>query len=86
MTHEEIKDKIVAYVTERQGMKHMEVFAMPDLPDVVRDMASGDLAGILEELVQEKRLVEVEYALPEQGYRIKSFLLPAGSHVWIRAL
>ena len=73
-----IKDRIVEIVTEKQGLKATELAAIPEIathpefsPDLVLD------------LIREKRLVEVEYILPQLSFRIKSFLLPASTRVRI---
>jgi len=40
-----------------------------------------DWPSILQEAIRDKRVVEVEYVLPELSYRIKSFILPKGTEV-----
>lgn len=39
------------------------------------------LTDAIQAAVNQGRLVEVEYVLPHQRYRVKSFLLPAGTEV-----
>lgn len=74
MTIDELKTKIAERVFELQGCKAVELCAMEELV-----ASNSDLPAILEEMVSEGKLVEVEYLLPNMNYRIKSFLLPAGT-------
>ena len=76
------KEVLVAIVNSHQGIKgtslgvefvlatHKEGTEIPDDFDVVQ---------VLEELVTAGELVEIEYAVPEMEYRVKSFYLPKGS-------
>lgn len=79
MTKDEAKDLIVQVVTEKQGAKATVLAAEERL------LAIGyDFPDLVEELVDEDRLVEVEYVLPDMNYRCKSFLLPKGSKVRVK--
>lgn len=71
----EIVEKIV---NNRNGIKATELAALSDVRDV------KDLVQTIECLVQNGRIVEVEYVLPNISYRIKSFLLPKGTQIQTR--
>lgn len=77
MNNEEIKNRLVEIVTEKQGCKATELCA-------IKELIFGDckpLPELIEELVKEERILEIEYVLPSMNYRIKSFLLPAGTQI-----
>lgn len=78
MTIDELKTKIAERVFELQGCKATEIFHCTELVFECL-VLTRDLPAILEEMVSEGKLVEVEYLLPNMNYRIKSFLLPAGT-------
>lgn len=42
-----------------------------------------NLPYLIDELIKEKRLIEVQYVLPHNFTRVKSFLLPRGTKVTI---
>ncbi len=79
---ENAKQLVVDAVTNLQGCKATELAARVsiDLSDVLDTL---DLPTILEELVREKRLIEVSYILPTMTYRLKSFYLPCNTDVHI---
>lgn len=85
MTIDELKTRIAERVFELQGCKATELYFMEELVVECRsadaDSKARDLPAIIEEMVSEGKLVEVEYLLPNMNYRIKSFLLPAGTVV-----
>jgi len=80
-----IEDIIIDVVSSQQGLKAVEV------PGLVYDRLyrsnntipddDFDLSLIIERMVMEKKIVEVQYVLPSMQYRMKSFLLPAGTAV-----
>jgi hypothetical protein len=80
VTKDEIKQLIVERVSEKAGLKAVHLASEEDIV-----LACKDLPSICEELVEEGRLVEVEYVLPEMDWRIKSFYLPAGTVVRVRS-
>jgi hypothetical protein len=85
MTRDDVKNRIVEIVTEKQGCKATELCAIHEL--VLADNGDGNgfpIPDLVEELVQEEKLVEIEYVLPSMNYRIKSFLLPAGTQIKMR--
>jgi len=79
MTEAEAKDLLVNVVTEVQGLKATELAARLELLELHK--ADLNIVELIEALVKEKRLVEVEYVLPQMDFRIKSFLLPAQTRV-----
>jgi hypothetical protein len=84
ITKEELKDKIVELITEVQGCKATELVTKSQFNlDMIRALEVYDLPTVLAELLHERRLIEVEYVLPQLNFRAKSFLLPAGVEVKI---
>jgi hypothetical protein len=85
MTRDEVKNKIVEIVTLKQGCKAIELgAALVEILTQDGDCDDFPIPDLIEELVQEEKLVEVEYVLPAMNYRIKSFLLPAGTEIKMR--
>jgi hypothetical protein len=82
ITKDELKQKIVDIITEVQGCKATELSTKLTI-DVLNALEIHDLPTVLAELLHERRLVEVEYVLPNLSFRAKSFLLPAGVEVKI---
>lgn len=80
MTLAEAKQQVKAAINGRQGCKGTEV---PALLAYWPEVLDHDLTKMLDELVQDGELVEVEYSLPCQPERVKSFYLPAGTEVKI---
>jgi hypothetical protein len=85
MTRDEVKNRLVQAVEHHQGGKVVEIIARlaEDLFDWhdSRSVFESDVTEILDELVEEGRLIEIEYVLPNLSYTVKSFYLPAGSTV-----
>jgi len=73
---EELKDLICRVVTEKQGIKATALAAVKDFLPYHKEF---DIPAVTDQLIEEKRLLEIEYILPRMSYRIKSFLLPAGT-------
>ena len=80
VTKDEAKQWIQDEVGQRQGCKATELISA-FLVAVGYDPALDPLA-LLDELIKEKRLVEVKYTLPTIRYRAKGFLLPSGTVVY----
>lgn len=78
MTREEAKDRIMVKVISLQGCKATQLSVEEDLLEVWQYSS-----GLIDELVQEGKLIEVTYSLPQMPYRLKSFLLPAGTSVQV---
>jgi hypothetical protein len=72
MTKEQAKDLIVKHITDVQGCKSIE-FAF-----------WSNVSELLNELISEKRIIEIAYVLPNMSYREKSFLLPGNTDIFIR--
>jgi len=87
-----LKDEIVKYVESAQGCKATEI--APAIIDAITPTQREDgtmaafleLPFIIEELIDEGRIVSVCYSLPSMPYREKQFLLPAGTSVLARSL
>ena len=78
MEKDELKALIEEIVNSRNGIKATELAAMPE---VAKAVGALDFPGALNDLVEEGRIVEVDYTVPDLPKRIKSFLLPVGSIV-----
>ncbi len=84
-----VEDLIVDAVSSSQGLKAVE------LPGIIYDRLyrdnntisdeDFDIPLIINRMVIEKKIVEVQYVLPTMQYRMKSFLLPAGTAVNVSA-
>lgn len=86
VTREQLKESIVEAVSSKQGCKDMELFGVPEITTFLKDIVEFSNIGIdsiIDELVKGGKLVEIEYTLPQMPYRVKSFLLPAGTHIMI---
>lgn len=82
MTKSDMKADIAATVLECQGCKATElVVKLPEWTRKGMYDSPFDFVELIEEMVDEGTLVEVEYVLPNMQYRIKSFLLPAGTSI-----
>jgi hypothetical protein len=80
MNKEEVKTFLVEKIVGLQGIKATELFS---LPEVAVDLREFNIIDLMDELIGEGRIVEIEYALPEMNWRLKSFYLPAGTRVKI---
>ena len=79
MNNEEVKNRIVEIVTEKQGCKATELSY-----GLSGEVILGDckpISELIDELIEEERIFEIEYVLPKMNYRIKSFLLPAETEI-----
>ena len=80
------KDVILEIVNERQGDKGTVIAAACAKRFIKEQMKVEDFPALLDELVQAKQLLEVEYRLPPHcgqnlSYKVKSFYLPSNSQV-----
>ena len=73
-----VKDLIVEIVQELQGCKLTELISHKEIYSLIGEL---DINVLIGELVEENRLVELEYILPKTG-RVKSFLLPSNTRVF----
>lgn len=76
ISKDEAKQRIVDKITELQGVKATHL-----IPDLDREVIDHEVPQLLEELVQEKRIVEICYVLPQMKWREKSFYLPIGTQI-----
>jgi len=77
----QLREWIVGYVTRHQGCKAVQLAA--DAVGEFPSISSHDILESIGHLVKNGELVEVEYNLPEMPYRVKSFLLPKGTNLYI---
>lgn len=88
MTKEQVKAKLINLISEMQGAKSMELIAklfnLAQTDGEVAAISRANVPELLEELVQEKKIFEIEYELASMPYRTKSFYLPARVKVKLR--
>lgn len=88
MNREQVKAKLINHISEMQGAKSMELigtlFNLAQTDGEVAAISRANVPKLLEELVQEKKIVEIEYELASMPYRTKSFYLPGRVKVKIR--
>jgi hypothetical protein len=77
LSRNQIKNKIIAFVTNKNGCKAIEVCT----DEEIAVSSYPIFPELIEELRNEGKLCEVAYVLPTIPYRIKSFLLPIGTLV-----
>ena len=80
-----VKDAITEVVKGSSGIKLMEIIAHGKIVDYYMSEAGEkfDFVNLVDELVHEKKVIEIEYMLPGTD-RVKSFLLPHGTEINIR--
>lgn len=84
MTREEIKKYIIELV-ENGPIKATEIAGHYPLIKMVRESNLDlDIPILLNELVEQDRILEIEYVLPKMDYRIKSIYMPKGTEVVIK--
>lgn len=76
----EFKNLACDILAGRQGLKATELVADERIAEF-NATHEIDVATALEELVAEKRVLEIEYTVPNLPERLKSFYLPMGSIV-----
>lgn len=83
MDKQEAKQAIVDCITDVQGCKATELICNERLASVVTQF---NMVELLQELVNEKQIIEVAYVLPSMSYREKSFYLPSGTETKINGV
>jgi hypothetical protein len=78
MTADQAKDIIAKYVAAVGGCKGIEI----QMQSVVK-FTDFKITDLVTELVADKKLIEIEYVLPDGTYNVQSFLLPAGTKITI---
>ena len=78
---QKIKRQIVAAVDGKQGCKATELIADANLVEALVEFGAHRLMELVDQLIIDGLLIEIEYIVPTIHWRIKSFLLPAGSEV-----
>lgn len=82
MFHSELKNHVYDVVVRLQGCKATEIVPHLSL-EALQALEHNDISTIITELIHERRLIEVEYELPQMDWRTKSFLLPFKTEVRI---
>lgn len=75
---EEMKNKLQDIVCASQGIKAVDFASRKEVIDLLHN---EDFYDVIEEMIGEKRIVEIEYRLPNMKYRTKSFFLPGETEV-----
>lgn len=78
MTREEIADVICKTVMIEQGCVPSKLLTYPELRD-----CEYDVTDIIDTLINQRRLVAIEYVLPQMDYRVKMHLFPAGTKITV---
>lgn len=81
MTKDDAKNILVGKITSLQGIKATQLAVEEE---ITLGLSEFNVPALLEELVAEKRLIEIEYTLPDMDWRLKSFYLPVGSKVSVK--
>lgn len=80
--HRDAKSKIIRIIEASQGLKAVELACKPEIAALSAEI---DLVELLEELVENKEIVELVYVLPESnfnhGYLRKTFYLPKNTKI-----
>ena len=77
MTKEKIKELLVDHITAFQGCKATELAVL--IPQT--DFRPFNFMDLIEELIAEKRIIEISYVLSNMDYREKSFYLPGDTKI-----
>jgi hypothetical protein len=77
------KDVLAKLVNDRSGIKAVELVIQKELLDLD---CIHDVTELLDELVNEGRVVCIEYTLPPDNDRLKGFYLPAGTALRIKTV
>ena len=73
---------VVRTVYEKQGIKAVELACIAAKTAVENDWDMREpFPDLLERMIQEGRIKEIEYCVPQLPQRIKSFLLPSGARI-----
>lgn len=80
MTRAEAKSALIQAVNEHAPITAMRLLAL--LP-VVESLLEYDFWELMDEIVNERKLIEIEYTYPELGdpERIKSLFFPKGTKI-----
>jgi hypothetical protein len=82
ITKEQLKDRIYNIIVSLQGCKATELGAKFDR-EMLETLRVIDLSTVLTEMMHDKKIIEVEYELPQMSWRSKSFFLPYGTEIRI---
>lgn len=80
LTKERIKQIIVQYIDSTTGTKAVVLVTNLMAIDEVRG-SDFDILPLIDELVTERRILELEYVLPDSNYRIRSIYFPKGTEL-----
>lgn len=81
----EIRNLILEIVEDKQGCKGAELavaFVRKQL-QLGKEWGTEDFIEVLDRVVVDRGVIEIEYKLPKMGDRMKTFLLPKQSSIWI---
>ena len=84
---EKLKSEIIILVAEAQGLKEIELILQiilqhnSNIDLIVNVNIEYDICDCVDELIEDNKLVAIEYYLPNMPYRLKRFLLPFGTNI-----
>jgi len=78
-----LKQEIINMVNSNPGIKAIDLCILPNIILLCHDAVIFNKA--IEELIKEKKIVEVEYILKGMSYRIKSIFFPEETEISIRS-
>lgn len=78
--HELLKEQITKTVDEGTGIKVTELVAK-----YMHTCAHSRITDAVEELIQEKKIIGLDYRVPAMDYKVKTILFPAGTTFIINA-
>jgi hypothetical protein len=82
MEFKAFKQVLIDTVAEVQGCKSMELIGYA-AEKMGEEFARHDFMQALQEAIDEGDIEEVEYILPQLDFRIKSFLLPKNTQIFL---
>lgn len=84
MTKAEMSQLIIETIERLQGCKGTELAFEIGRQTEGERFSWGNVPDLLDELVEQKKIREVEYVLPSLNYRCKSYYLPANTEIRVR--
>lgn len=82
-----LRAQIVNIVVEAQGLKWTDLVVKATKVLVEtnpQDFRHINVNDVITSLIEDGELIEIEYVLPALSYRVKSFILPAGTIVEVK--
>jgi hypothetical protein len=85
MTKQEFQDLIITVINDNNGGKGTEIATLVGVSLTDKNLAAELEYDIWEDgftpLIEQGKIIEIEYVLPNMPHRIKSFFLPADTEI-----